>query len=93
MNLDKLNRSISLLCPTCGSSEMESLNGPHDISELFKCNSCGLEITKDELMSANQENINTNLDEMKQEAVKDVKSEIEKVLKNTFKDSKNITFK
>lgn len=93
MNLDKLNRSIALLCPTCGNAEMESLNGPHDVSDLLKCNSCGLEITKDELMNTNQENINANLDEMKQQAVKEVKSEFEKMLKDAFKGNKNITIK
>lgn len=93
MNLDKINRTVTLLCPTCGGSDMESISGTHDESELLKCNGCGLEISKDELMNANQENINANLDEMKQEAVKEVKSEIEKMLRDAFKGSKNISFK
>jgi len=85
MNLDKLNRSVVLLCPTCGNTEMESLNGPHDVSDLFKCNSCELTMTKYELLNSNQENINTNLDEMKKLAVKEIKSELEKMLKKAFK--------
>ena len=85
MNLDKLNRSVTLLCPTCGNTEMESLNGSHEVSDLFKCISCGLEITKEDLINANQENINANLDEVKKLATKEVKSEIEQMLKNAFK--------
>lgn len=85
MNLDKLNRSVVLLCPTCGNSEMESLNGPHDVSDLFRCNSCELTITKDDLLSSNQENINANLNELKKQAAKEIKSELEKILKKAFK--------
>jgi len=93
VNLDKINRTVTLLCPTCGGSDMESKGEAHQESELLKCNSCGLELSRDELMNANQENINVNIDEMKQEAVKEAKSELEKMLKNAFKGSKNITFK
>ena len=93
MNSDKLNRSVTLLCPTCGNTEMESLDGSHDVSDSFKCNGCGLEITKEDLINANQENINANLDEVKELATKEFKSEFEKILKKAFKGSKNITFK
>lgn len=93
MNLDKLNRNITLVCPTCGNTEMESLNGLHDVSDSFKCDGCGLEISKEDLINANQENINANLDEVKELAAKEVKLEIEKMLKNAFKGSKNINFK
>ena len=93
MNLDKLNRTVTLLCPTCGGSDMESRGDSHQESELLKCNSCGLELSRDDLINSNQENINTNIDEVKKEAVKEAKSEIEKMLKNAFKGSKNITFK
>ena len=93
MNSDKLNRSVTLLCPTCENTEMESLDGSHDVSGSFKCNSCGLEITKEDLINANQENINANLDEVKELATKEFKSEFEKILNKAFKSSKNITFK
>lgn len=93
MNLDKINRTVTLLCPTCGGSDMESIGGHHQQSELLKCNNCGLQLSRDELMNSNQENINANLDEMKQEAVKEAKSEIEKMLRDAFKGNKNITFK
>lgn len=93
MNLDKLNRSITLLCPTCGNSEMESLEGPQDVSNLFKCNNCGLEITKDELINSNQENINLHAEEIKVEATKEMQNELNKMLKNAFKGSKFIKVK
>lgn len=93
MNLDKLNRSITLLCPTCGNTEMESLEGPHDLSNLFKCNGCGLEISKDDLICSNQENINTNIEEVKAEATKEVQAELDKMLKNAFKGSSFIKIK
>jgi tRNA(Ile2) C34 agmatinyltransferase TiaS len=93
VNLDKLNRSITLLCPTCGNSEMESLDGPHEVSSLFKCNSCDLEITKEDLINSNQENINANLNEVKTQATKEIQTELNKMLKNAFKGNKNIKFK
>jgi len=93
LNLDKLNRSITLLCPTCGNSDMESLDGPHDVSSLFKCNSCDLEITKEDLINSNQENINANLKEIKAEATKEIQTELRKALKNAFKGSKHIKLK
>lgn len=93
MNLDKINRSITLLCPTCGGSEMESLNGPHEVSELFKCNNCGLEISKDELINSNQENISINVNEIKKIAAKEIEAKFKQMLKNTFKGNKNIKIK
>lgn len=93
MNLDKINRTITLLCPTCGSSDMESLDGPHDVSSLFKCNSCDLEITKEDLINSNQENINANLKEIKTEVTKEIEAELKKALKNAFKGSKHIKIK
>lgn len=93
MNLDKLNRSITLLCPTCGNTGMESLEGPHDVSHLFKCNNCGLEITKDELINSNQENISLHVEEIKVEATKEMQSDLNKMLKNAFKGSKFIKVK
>jgi uncharacterized Zn finger protein len=85
MNLDKLNRSVLMLCPTCGNSEMESLNGPSYVSELLRCNSCELVITKDDFVKSNQENIDANLEEMKKLAAKEIKSELEKMFKKAFK--------
>ena len=44
---DKYNRSISLLCTTCGGEQFE-FDGEE--STTFKCGACGLEIEKEALI-------------------------------------------
>ena len=45
MSDDKYNRSINLLCPTCGSDQFEY---DDDDMSLVKCASCEREMTKDD---------------------------------------------
>lgn len=78
MSDDKYNRNINLLCPTCGSDQFEY--DEHDMS-LVKCASCEREMTKDDLIEENSENIQVNVDEVK----KEIKNDIEKKFKDIFK--------
>lgn len=78
---DKYNRSINLLCPTCGSEQFEY--DEEDMS-LVKCASCERVITKDDLIKENNENVQTNVDEVK----KEIKNDIEKKFKHIFKKFK-----
>ena len=58
-------------------------------STLFKCSDCGKIISKDDLIKANESTINANVEDMKNEAIKEFEKEIKKI----FKDNKNIKIK
>ena len=72
-------RSVNLLCPTCGGDQFE-----YDGEEatLFTCASCQREITKDDLIDENSENIDTNASEIVQEVKKDFENQIRDMFKN-----------
>ncbi|MDI9332823.1 MAG: YciI family protein [Cytophagales bacterium] len=55
MDAEKYNRAITLLCPTCGSSQFSH----SEESALFTCTSCGRETTRDELIRESGENQQT----------------------------------
>lgn len=93
MDAEKYNRSVKLLCPTCGGSQFSPVS-PDDIeSEIQKCTTCGREITRDELIRENSENIDEHLNEMKNEVINDVASELKKKLATAFKGSNFIKLK
>ena len=54
-------------------------DAPNDVT--LKCSDCGSIFTKGELIESNQDIINANIEEIKQEAIK----ELEKKLKKMFK--------
>jgi uncharacterized Zn finger protein (UPF0148 family) len=58
-----------------------------------KCASCGREMTKDELMRENSENIQEHADEIAKQARADLGRELKKNLQDAFKDSKFIKIK
>jgi uncharacterized Zn finger protein (UPF0148 family) len=93
MNPDKYNRSISLLCPTCGCSDFKYGDGVGETIQVMTCASCKREFNKDDLIKENSENIDENLSEIKEEATKDAVNELRKSLKKSFSGSKNIRFK
>lgn len=82
MDAEKYNRSISLLCPTCGNDQFKY----DDENELLSviCQQCKTEISRDDLIEANAENIEINKDEIIRELEKDV----QKQFKDMFKGSK-----
>ena len=91
MDSEKHNRTVQLLCPTCGATDFECL--PEEPESLLKCVGCGRETTRDDLISENSE----NLEEHKKELIADVKKDIEKDLRDSlrkaFSGSRNIRFK
>ncbi len=93
MNPEKYERSVSLLCPTCGCSDFSYEEGSDETIQIMTCASCEREFNKDELIQENSENIEEHLSEMKEEVVKDVAEELRKSLKKAFSGSKNIRFK
>lgn len=85
MDLDKFNRTLTLLCPTCGGTQFET--DANEISDsLFRCKSCQREVTKQELIDENRENITENIKEIGQ----GVREEVANELKRAFAGIKNI---
>lgn len=93
MDSEKYNRNVSLLCPTCGCSNFSYSEGSEETIQVMTCASCERELTKDELVQENSENIEENLSEMKKEIIKDVAAELRKSLKKAFSGNKNIRLK
>ncbi|SEU21808.1 hypothetical protein [Variovorax sp. OV084] len=93
LNADKYSRSVSLLCPTCGGSQFSHDDADASTSALVKCEGCGLEISKDDLVRANSENVDEHVKEIGQEVVKDIEKELRESLKKAFSGSKNFRIK
>ena len=68
------NRSVSLVCPTCGNEEFE-----HDeVSPICECSDCGLQISHDDLKEANSDRIEAAVEEMKADVMDDVQKRLKK---------------
>ena len=93
MDAEIYNRSVSLLCPTCGNDQFEFHQGLDDSFEIAKCASCGREINKDDLIRENRENINEHVEEIGQQVVEDVAKELRSSLRKAFHGSKNLKSK
>ena len=74
------NRSIKLVCVTCGSDSSFSTDAQTGIITCKKCNRVYYG-GKDELIELNQELIEANIEDIKKEAVKEFEKELSKVLK------------
>jgi len=81
MNPDKYNRSVRLLCPTCGCSDFSYDEGVDETIQIMTCASCEREFSKEELIQENSENIDEHLSEIKKEVTKDIADELRKSLK------------
>lgn len=92
MNLrsDKYNRQVRLLCPTCGSDQFAHEGEDGQAGELVTCVSCGLELSKDDLIRANRENVDEHVKEIGKEVAKDLQRELHESLKRAFRGNKNI---
>lgn len=80
MDAEKYNRSITLLCPTCGSTDLNTKSGADVSEQIATCSGCGLEISKDDLISENSENIAAHVKEIGQEVTRDFAAEMKKTL-------------
>lgn len=89
----KYDRDVPLLCPTCGNSLFEHESGTDETIELVSCASCGREMTKDQLIRDNSENMSEHVREVSEEVRKDVVNEFRKNLRKAFRSSRNIRFK
>ena len=85
--MKNLERNVTLYCPICGNDQFSCIDesidnlsdAPNDVT--LKCSDCGSIFTKGELIESNQDIINANIEDIKQEAIK----ELEKKLKKMFK--------
>lgn len=89
---DQYKVDVRLECTVCGSADHFEHN---EDKTYIKCNLCGREYFGGyaELKECNQQKIDDSIAEMKHEVTKDVKDELQKMLKNAFGDSKHIKFK
>lgn len=81
MNLE--NRNVKMYCPICGNDQFSCIDEGSDMSDetRFQCSDCKNVITRSELIDGNQDIINATIEDITQEATK----EIEKQLKKLFK--------
>jgi predicted nucleic acid-binding Zn-ribbon protein len=91
MDDSKYDRELTLLCPTCGSSQFAYDN--EDESGPITCADCARESTRDQLILDNQERIDLQLKEIGEEVVADAAKELNKSLKDAFRGNKSIRFK
>lgn len=85
MKFTEKERNVILNCPVCADT---LFSYDDEILEPIKCNSCSSEFMQDEILEANVENISQHKKEMLNKAVNDVKTQIQKDIKNIFKNSK-----
>lgn len=82
-----LSRNVTLFCSVCGNDQFSTLD--EEIDDLMeapddtkiKCSDCGRVFTKAELIEENQDVINANIEDIKNEAMKEIEKELSKALK------------
>jgi len=85
--MEDLTRNVQLLCPVCGNNQFETFDTATDEfmdatdETRFRCSDCGNIFTKRELIDENQAVINENIEEVKQEAIKEIQNDLKKALK------------
>lgn len=84
------DRQVRLLCPTCGNAHFEHDGAGDQTIELVKCVGCGLELSKDDLVHANGENLDEHVKEIGRAVAEDLKRELHESLKRAVRGNKNI---
>lgn len=85
MNLE--NRNVSLHCPICGNDQFLCLDeevvdladAPYETK--IRCADCNSVFTKADLIDGNQDIINANIEDIKNEALKEIQKELKKLFK------------
>lgn len=86
-----LSRKVTLYCSVCGNDQFSTLDEEIDDlmeapdSTKIKCSDCGKVFTKAELIEENQNVINANIEDIKNEAMKELEKELAKAFKNLRK--------
>ena len=81
-----LEKSVKLLCPVCGNKMFEDLNeNVDDLSNneflRYRCANCNRIFTKRELLDENKELMDSAIEEMKDDAIKEIMKELKKSLR------------
>ena len=82
-----LSRKVTLYCSVCGNDQFSTLDEEIDDlmeapdSTKIKCSDCGRVFTKAELIEENQNVINANIEDIKNEAMKELEKELAKAFK------------
>ena len=81
------SRKVTLYCPTCGNDqfscvdvEIDDLSDAPDDTRI-QCADCKCFFTKAELIEANQDVINANIEDVKQDLMKDLEKKLKKMFK------------
>ena len=86
--MKNLDRKVTLLCPLCGNDQFESLD--EEFEDLLhaseearvRCSDCSSVYTKHELVESNAAIIDNAVDELAEDAVKEVEKDLKKAMKN-----------
>jgi len=78
------DRSVPLNCPTCGGTDFSGAD------ELLTCTGCSLEISREDLVQRNAENIQAHVAELKQEVTADLQKQLKKTLADALRGNKHI---
>ncbi|WP_329736258.1 ECs_2282 family putative zinc-binding protein [Catenibacterium mitsuokai] len=86
--MEDLNKKVTLYCDRCGNDQFyfeDTNNSDVELvsdDTILKCSDCGKIFTKEELIELNAEVITANVEDMKEEIVKEVQREINKLFKD-----------
>ena len=81
------DREVSMLCPVCGNDQFSLLNQEYEDIDTapgvakIQCSDCKSIYTKNELLEANAEIIDTAIEEAIQEIASDLEKDFKKALK------------
>jgi uncharacterized Zn finger protein len=82
-----MERNIEMKCYICGNDQfssvgenVEDLMSAPDVMEI-KCSDCGRVVTKEQLIDENSEIINANIEDFKDDVMKQVHKEFKKIFK------------
>jgi len=82
-----MQKSIKMLCSVCGNDQfstidesIENLLDAPDETEI-KCSDCGLITTKEQLIKDNNHIIEANIEDFKEEIIKQLQKDLKKIFK------------
>ena len=85
MTLKISNRTVRLICPVCGSDNFIYSTGfsfdDMNDSDAVQCALCKQIFTKEQIIEANQENINAEIEAIQDEAISKVVKKLNKAFK------------
>lgn len=91
MKPEKHERTVTLLCPTCGGTEFKLESDAPEST--VTCTRCERTLTRDELIRENSENIELHLEDVRAGIIKDVAKELQNSLRKALRNNKYIKFK